>query len=353
VNYILKLSLSNVLSESISFYKKNIVYLLGFSIIYVMNDLMWASFDIVLFVHAGMEESMERLAFTMRIFPLFFMWVAALFVFGPRFILAIILFINHLMEGKKITLIQAYKRTKGKYWLVLGFFVLMVCVRDAPRIIFSYSPHFHSELIHSLYASGIRALFYLLFPIVALTEKSNDYLKRALQMTKGNYLKILLLCALTITLTPYVFYIIERRIDGFPLMFTVMNLYAIVLLFVFPFAQTVNLVVYRKLTKETNDIENKMEIDEVYIKDEGIGKLNNLRSRLIILIVVLSWPIVSFLLNVLINFYVAFLISWIILAYGIFLISSEERIIRTRGVLILAIWGIFFIIGILRIILSL
>ena len=351
----MRLNLREILYESASFYKKNILHLFSFSAIYVINELVWSSSGIMFYVFDGMEESIELVFMMATSFFLFSLWLIAMVVFGPRLILAIILFINHLMDGNRIALTQAYKETKGKYWIALGFFILIILVRDGPIILFQNLDVPYGRLMSTLYYSCIRAVFYLLLPIIALNKKSREYLKRAIKMIKGNFLKIVLINVLIISLVPYVYNRIEWGIYGASFMFIEMNLLAIILLFVFPFAQTVNVVVYRKLAKETVNADGESKLNEACIPKESMEnrKRNSWSSGAIMVSVILLWFMVMFYLNALFSFYVAFFTSWLVLAYGIFLVNNETHEIKIRGVSILILWAIFFIIGIMRIILSL
>jgi hypothetical protein len=185
-------------------------------------------------------------------FFLSLVWLIIVIIYAPRFYLAIVVLINSLFDGKKMTIQEAYSTTKGKYWPILGSLLLIGIMTSVIGIFFlitniSFSFDF---IIQGILAAFILSLYYLISPVVALEAKKRGYLRRSREMIEGNYGVILLLYLLTTTLLNqfygYILFIIENDFVG---RLGLLIIYHFIFFFVFPFAETVKVIVYRKLVR--------------------------------------------------------------------------------------------------------
>ena len=237
---VLKLNIREVLFESISFYRNNLKHLWGFSAIYaVCHGLMLV------------EHPWIGYAFFMMVF------------YGPLFYLAMMAQINSLMKGERISFIQAHKRAEGnQYCAILLLLFLMMLVWHSPFILLLALNSPLMDIVAILYTTSVGVLFYMLIPVIALSNKTIGRLKETQAIMEGNYQRISLLYALTTVLLRYIF----LRIEGISFDNTIQNMidlvYIIALFFIFPFSQVVAVMVYKKLTKEQESVQQQISVDE-------------------------------------------------------------------------------------------
>ena len=241
------MKISNILSEAMFFYKKNFKHLIGFSLIVVLFIGGFATKFRILETFP-VDESTPATIIIHGF--LLLLWITLLIIFAPRFYLAIVIVLNCLFDGEKITLRKAYKLTKDKYWKMLGCFIVIIIVANSSAYLFqSWNIEFPFDFsIHILFGAFIWSLYYLICPVVALEPKSKGKLKRAREMIKGNYGAVLLLYLMTTALLNmiyrFTFLIVENNVLGILIRALI---HYTAFFFVFPFAQTVIVVVYRTL----------------------------------------------------------------------------------------------------------
>jgi hypothetical protein len=250
-----------ILTESVSFYKNNFKYLIGFSFIYVIVDAIMLSQEFILHMFMEQPTSYELIVRMGSWLLLMLGLFVILLIFGPRFILAIIVLINSVIKKEAMTLEQSYKKTKGKYWIALGCIILVILISELPVVIFllEFENYALGLLIGTLYTTAINALFFMLLPLIALSKISEGYISGAVKLIKGHYSIAFFLYALTVSLL----YLLYISVDIFLLVETssrviLLIFYALIFLFVFPFSQVVMVVLYRNLVGDEPEVSPEM-----------------------------------------------------------------------------------------------
>ena len=181
-----------------------------------------------------------------------------LIIYGPRFLLAKIIQIDLAMKGEIISLVRAHEKTKGKYWKTFGCLVLLLLIAEVPSYLLLTLNNPITDIVSELYFACIGTLFYMLIPAIALSSETTGVIKRVFKMLKGNYLRVLLLYALTTTLLSYTRLIIERFSFNSLVQNTINIIFIIALFFVFPFSQIVAVVTYKMLVKNSKTNKTKI-----------------------------------------------------------------------------------------------
>jgi len=237
----MKINIKQVLSESASFYKENFKKLIGIS------------FIVFIFMVFMQVTGYTQTIFTSHpsLFWLYFIVIDAILILAiitlPKLALTMSILINSLFGENKLTTKQAYRLTKGKYWLMVRCFML-VGILYIPFVVMIPMKIPFASIISSICVPFISSLFYALFPMIAIEPKTKQYLRKSIKMIKGNYRSILILTFLTLTLLNVVngalIYLFQGQTTA---LFIIGLLYTIVYFFVYPFISTVTIVVYRQL----------------------------------------------------------------------------------------------------------
>ena len=115
-----------------------------------------------------------------------------------------------------------------------------------------------ATVIGSVYIASITSLFYVMIPMIAIEPITSHYLRKSVQLIKGNYMSVLALTFITTTLLAILngiaIYIFQGKTAE---LFIIGIIYAAIYFFVYPFASTVTVIVYRQLKKGKNEsVEN-------------------------------------------------------------------------------------------------
>ena len=265
----MKLSIAEILTESASFYKNNFKYLISFSCIYVLIEAFFIAQEITLDILMHQPTSHQLIAMLGSWIIISIGVLILVLIFGPRFLLAIIVQINSVMKNKAMTLEQSYRETKGKYWVTLGCIVLVMLISGLPVLLLALLDLYNIfiGLLITLYVTSINALFFMLLPLIALSKNTEGYIHRAVKLIKGNYIRVFFLYALTTSLLYFVYVTVEIELVEISSRVVVGIFYLLILFFVFPFSQVVMVVVYRKLITE-NEPEVSQEMIESHSNAE-------------------------------------------------------------------------------------
>ena len=264
-----KLNIKNILKEAVSFYKMNFRHFIIFSLI-VSFFSMSIALILETFVHLMVGDySIVDVLIASILILLGIILLILLVIYGPKLFLAIMVLINSLFEGENITLREAYEQTQGKYWKMLGCFVVIIIVASSSGFFFrSWNVEIPFDFIANLlFAACIWSLYYLIRPVIAFEPKAKGRLRRARILIRGNYGSILVLYLLTTTVLRIVNGSISRMLEGDfigILLWTLIH-YSL-FFFVFPFAEVVTVVVYRTLKREETS-------EEIGTEEKGENQL--------------------------------------------------------------------------------
>jgi len=234
-----KISVKQVLSESISLYKENFKKMAVISLVmfayYVLSQLMGRMTAI-----ADEHPYLIWVALALSIVVLF-----VVIIFLPKLYLAIMIWFNSLLEKNKMTFGESYRRTQGKYWLSVGCMFLMV-LWYMPMVIFREKP-FGVE-VRTLYAAFVTSFFYTLFPMIAIEPRGRRYLRRSVQLIKGNYISALMLTFIMATIPAMMNRVFIHVFQGKPAeLYWIGVIYELISSFILPVVYMAQVIVYRQL----------------------------------------------------------------------------------------------------------
>jgi len=243
-----KLKLGEILTESWAFYRANFGKLTVYAAILFLG-MSLSNLNTYLNATMFYETAVWRVFSSLII--LVVMWI----VIAPKFFMAIYIYINSLSDGEDISFKQAYRRTKGLYWwyvgtaLILGlialpFVIILILIFGLPGSAIN-NPAFFMLPAMAIFT----AVFYLVFPSVALSDVGDGLIRKSLRLVRGNILRILALVLLTSTIIALPYNILFNQFVDSPLtQLKFATGLALVNIFVSTFADVVRITVYRKLT---------------------------------------------------------------------------------------------------------
>ena len=241
----MSLNIKEVLSEAADFYKSNFKSLVSLSLCYVL--VLGPVVLLVNFTEYIPTTVTDDSAAIFVVVTL--IWAILLIIFGPRFFLATMVLIHSLMNGEQMNLKMAYRQTKGKYWAIVGRILLLgAFVFGAQAFLSNLLGLGFNNYFSFLSSALISSLFYLIHPVIALEANTKHALKRSYGMIEGNYLPVFVLYFLTTTLLNLLDHGLRDVLPTHLGVLLVIGIaYWIVMFFLFPFRETVCVVVYRKL----------------------------------------------------------------------------------------------------------
>lgn len=238
----MKISIKQVLSEAVTFYKGNFRFLAGLSFIIIIPTILIQPISFL-----PTDNATLMALFGLILLP----FLIALIVVFPKLYLAMMILIDSLLADKEMRIGEAYRQTRGKYWLLVGCsLVVGLCLIPSIVLIFLKTPF--AGPIGSLYQAFILSFFYVMIPLIAIEPKTSHCLSRSTQMIKGNYPAALALTLITSTFLAVINGILQYIFQGQTIvLFLIGIIYALLYFFIYPFASTVTVIVYRQLKKQT------------------------------------------------------------------------------------------------------
>ena len=237
--YCMKINVRQVLSESASFYKGNFKNLAGISLAVIVFTALNQITG-----YAARSLFTDR-PFWLTLFSFLILAVSILqIILMPKLYMAILILIDSLLDNNKITVRQAYRQTKGKYWLMAGcsIAVALFCI---PAILITFTKIPFASGVSKISFALISSLFYALFPMIAIEQRKKRYIRKSVKLIKGNYFAVLALALVTDTFLDVIkevlIYIFQNNT------ITVNILYSAAYFFVYPFANIAAVIVYRRL----------------------------------------------------------------------------------------------------------
>jgi len=238
----MKISIKQILSESVSFYKGNFKNLIGLSFVILIYTILMLSMEYTPTILTN--HTSWLLLYIFIIFGL----LIPMMILLPKIYLAIPILIDALLGENKLTTIQAYRQTKGKYWLMVWCSLLVGILYVPLMALTLYAKIPFAAPINQIYISFIAPLFYTLIPMIAIEPRTNRYLRKSIKMIKGNYINVFILNSITLTLITAIHGTLSYIFQGKTAVLLIFNMvYAIAYFFIYPFASTVTVIVYRQL----------------------------------------------------------------------------------------------------------
>lgn len=244
------LNVKEVLLEAADFYKNNFNSLISLSLCYVLvmgPIVMLVNFSDQISITVTDESVVTFLM--VSIMSATFVWLVLLIIFGPRFFLATMVLIHSLMNGQQINLRMAYKMTKGKYWAIVGRMLVIGILAFGGQAFLASLLGLGFNIYFSLiFIAVVLSYFYLIYPLIALESNTKDALKRSSEMITGNFIPVFILYFLTTTLLNIVDNAVRDVLpNNLGILLVTGIVFWVLMFFLFPFAETVCVVVYRKL----------------------------------------------------------------------------------------------------------
>ena len=241
----MRISIKKVMSEAASFYRSNFNYIVKISLIICALQAFF-----LLRIPISPSPSVIVL-----IVILIVIWSTMVLVFWPKLILAILIIINSLLDGVKITLAEAYRQAKGKYWIVLSRYLIIGVIMFVPVLIIFLMRLPYPGAIGNIITWPILSAFYVLNPIIALEQKTTNYFSKALQKIKGNFVTALKLHFLTTTSLAIAYAVLSNVFGGRTTATVIVEIfYTLISVVVYPFAASKVVIVYRKLSRDTQSV---------------------------------------------------------------------------------------------------
>ena len=236
----MNINVMQILSESLSFYKKNFKSLIKLSSIIFL-------FTISIQLATDLQSMLKE-------YPLWYSGLGFLLtaigilsiVFLPKLTLAMPILINSLLSNKKMSVKQAYQQTTGKYWVFIGRSLLLILIFSLAAVI-SYAKIPFAFFISQLYLALVTPLFFAVTPMIAIEPKIRRYLTRSIKMVGRNYICVLILIFITSTIFTIFNSTIIHLIENKMMVFLLKTIYSILSLFISPFAGTTAVITYKKL----------------------------------------------------------------------------------------------------------
>jgi hypothetical protein len=238
------INVRQVLQEAVVFYKDNFKRVAGVSLAIVVLPLLLLTSLII-------GPSFGYLSALWQILLLCVTYLILFFAFIPRSILTMSLLIDSLLDNNGMKTREAYRKAKHKSFTYIGCLTRVALLyAPASAVLYTFEVPFAS-VIAALLALVADSFYYPMAPMVAVEHRIGYYLRKSAYLVKGNFKSILALKFITETmvtlLTIAVVTIFEGSTTG---LFVTGVMLSLVSFFVFPFAATVSMIVYRRLTEE-------------------------------------------------------------------------------------------------------
>ena len=237
----MKINVCDVLSETWEFYKTHFKKLAVFAVI--------GFFFSLLFVVSSNYASLFPQTLLSGLFLL--LPGVIVVVFFPKFILAIPIYINSIFISENISFLESYKRTKGKYWAFAIYYLFIFLIFSIPIYALQNEPFWDIGLNFIMAIVSIPLFFVI--PVISLEGNTKGFIKRSVMLMKGNFINLLILDVLSSSIFSMFYDILKKAYKGEVLTLIQIGIgYAIVRLFVSPFANVVAVIAYKKIAGDEN-----------------------------------------------------------------------------------------------------
>lgn len=241
------LSVKDIFVEAARFYRASFKKMAPFSFVIFLCSTLFVGF---IFGSTLLKPSNPFFGASMAlIMAMIVISIAVL----PKLNLALYIQIDRTMDGRSLSFGEAYHETDGKYWLMIGYSLLIGLWMVVPVMIMAPFSFAYKNLVMTALGAFVYALYYFVIPMIAIEPKTGKYIRRAIALQKGNYLKILLLQFITSTLLSLLYQFVPPITIGGAQMFFLFNfVYFFINFLLLPYSATVAVTAYRKFVRQEN-----------------------------------------------------------------------------------------------------
>jgi len=239
----MSIQVKQVLSGAISFYSKSYKRFVGFCFtFFVLTVFLPANQDLTI------TKDFPTLLLLSRMMPI------VSIVFLPRLYLSLLIVINSQLDNQIMSWRKAYQLTKGKYWKFIGCTLLAVLILLPASLLLTFGKTLPLTLAGCVSTTLIMALFFTMYPVIAIGSDTKQYLAKSMELIKGNYRSVLALTFISPVLLLSIEKLSSYIFSGKPLILLCSAIVLLVLrLFSLPFTGIVTVMVYRQLNGETKE----------------------------------------------------------------------------------------------------
>ena len=245
--YRVKLSVKEVLADSVRLYLQHFRLLALPAFFLVLLQVFSALFSYCMEVYQGNPVLL------LGVGTAFIILGFVLLLLAPKVSIALYILIDNqfIVHNKHpLTFTSAMKQTYGKYWPTIGYSLLLGLAMAIPSVALMRWNIPYMSFINVVFFAVIMAYYYFLLPMIAVGPETGGYATRAAKLAKGNYFRLLLLQAITVSSVAlfssicdlFVYSPAEKLLVGL----------AVICIYFFstPFAYVTAIVAYRKLVKK-------------------------------------------------------------------------------------------------------
>lgn len=242
-----KLSVWEILTNGAKFYKQHFRKLAPAA---AVLSLFMALTSIMTFVLALGQNNNNSilLLFGLVLGPVVLL---ASLIFGTKVTIALYILINdqYVVYNKHpLNFLRAYEKTWGKFWITVGYMLLISLWILVPNIILMGREIPYLYLINTGLSAVVMAYYYFLLPMIAIEPKSSEYARQAVKLAKGNRIRLFALQVITVSVFGLLNNIFTNMFTSNPVMALVVGLLSAgIYFFTNTYACIIAVAAYRKV----------------------------------------------------------------------------------------------------------
>lgn len=255
----MKISVKEVLIESLRLYIKKFIPL---AFVSLLVTLISFSFNVINYLQRSIYYFRDYVTVRWAAIILF---VFLYYAIEPKLKITSLILINVYFFGENMSIGEAFRSTKGKYWPFLLYEIILSAAKQLINPVVTNLYQMDIPMNVKIFANVsiwvcFSAVFFTLFPMIAIGPKTDHYFRKSIELFKRNVPSILILSA--------VFYFM-RSIPNFKLSQIATDIYmnknpgefmtlvssrinsivtTVIGLLTYPFISAAQVDVYRRLT---------------------------------------------------------------------------------------------------------
>jgi len=190
----MKISVKEVLLESLCLYIKKFIPLVFVSL---MVTLISFSFNVINYLHRSIYYYRDYV--TVR-WAAIVLLVLLYYAIEPKLKMASLILINAFFLGENMSIGEANRSTKGKYWPFLLYEIILSAAKQLINPVVTNLNQMDIPMNIKIFANvsiGVcfSAVFFALFPMIAIGPKTDHYFIKSIELIKKNIPAILIISA--------------------------------------------------------------------------------------------------------------------------------------------------------------